>query len=103
MRIAVAQEAEFTPDVEAHTRALSTIIANPDMGSITVAKDQGRVVGMVSLLFTVSTALGERVGLLEDMIVAPACLARRRCRVDAPPPRRRKGSRMRLPQAYPAN
>ncbi|MCB0211345.1 MAG: GNAT family N-acetyltransferase [Anaerolineae bacterium] len=69
--ILFAQEAEFTPDVEAHTRALSTIIANPDIGVILVAKNQERVVGMVNLLFTVSTALGERVGLVEDMVVLP--------------------------------
>ena len=31
-----------------------------------------KVIGMVNLLFTVSTALGERVAMLEDMVVAPA-------------------------------
>ena len=67
-----AQEVEFSPDIPAHTRALTTIISNPDIGVIMVAKDQSRVVGMVNILFTVSTALGERVGILEDMIVLPA-------------------------------
>ena len=39
---------------------------------VLVARREGRIVGMVSLLFTVSTALGGRVALLEDMVVYPA-------------------------------
>ena len=31
----------------------------------------GRIVGMVNLLYTISTALGRRVAILEDMIVDP--------------------------------
>ena len=72
LSILFAQEAEFSPDSQAHTRGLATIMSNPDIGLILVAKDQGQVIGMVNILFTVSTALGERVGILEDMIVSPA-------------------------------
>jgi GNAT superfamily N-acetyltransferase len=36
-----------------------------------LARHEGQVVGMVNLLFTVSTALGARVVMLEDMIVSP--------------------------------
>lgn len=35
-----------------------------------VAKANGKIIGMVSLLYTVSTALGSRVAILEDMVVS---------------------------------
>ena len=66
-----AQEAEFAPDPVAQARGLTRIIGNPAVGAILAAKVDGRVIGMVNLLFTVSTALGEPVALLEDMVVAP--------------------------------
>jgi GNAT superfamily N-acetyltransferase len=64
------QESEFTPDPLAQARGLSRIIGNPELGAILVARVDGDIVGMVNLLFTVSTALGARVALLEDMVVA---------------------------------
>jgi len=66
-----AQEAEFTPAPEAQTKGLTRIISNPELGAIVVARDAEGIMGMVNLLFTVSTALGERVALLEDMVVTP--------------------------------
>lgn len=65
------QEAEFTPDPRAQTKGLTRIIANPQAGIILVGKANGEAIGMVNLLFTISTALGEPVALLEDMVVAP--------------------------------
>ncbi len=65
------QEAEFSPDREAQARGLGLILATPELGTILVAREAGAIIGMVSLLFTVSTALGSRVALLEDMVVAP--------------------------------
>jgi len=65
-----SQEAEFTPDPETQARGLAQIITDPAVGVVLVAKDGELVVGMVNLLYTVSTALGERVALLEDMIVS---------------------------------
>jgi GNAT superfamily N-acetyltransferase len=67
-----SQEAEFKPDYAAQSRGLACIIDHPEVGSILVARQQDKIVGMVNLLYTVSTALGERVALLEDMVVAPA-------------------------------
>ncbi len=67
-----AQEAEFTPGTAAQARGLAMIVSDPRVGSVLVARRDGEVVGMVNLLFTVSTALGERVVLLEDMVVAPS-------------------------------
>lgn len=66
-----AQEAEFTPDPEAQRRGLLRIITNSEVGVVLIARENSAVLGMVGLLYTVSTALGERVALLEDMIVAP--------------------------------
>lgn len=66
-----AQEAEFMPDEAAQRRGLEMILADPDSGSLLVAEEAGQVIGMVSLLYTVSTALGARVAILEDMVVAP--------------------------------
>lgn len=71
LSILFAQEAEFTPDHAAQVRGLDRIINNPEAGMVLVARDGDTVVGMVSLLFTVSTALGAKVALLEDMVVSP--------------------------------
>jgi GNAT superfamily N-acetyltransferase len=65
-----SQETEFTPNDDAQRRGLARIIASPDVGIILVARDGGAALGMVNILFTVSTALGERVAILEDMVVS---------------------------------
>jgi GNAT superfamily N-acetyltransferase len=65
------QEEEFTPDREAQERGLRRIIADASLGRVLVLRDEARVIGMVSLLFSVSTALGDGVATLEDMVVAP--------------------------------
>jgi len=70
------QEIEFKPDREAQTRGLTAVISDDGIGRIFVARLENRVVGMVMLLFTVSTALGERAALLEDMVVSPGCRGR---------------------------
>ncbi|MDD2865661.1 MAG: GNAT family N-acetyltransferase [Methylococcales bacterium] len=66
-----SQEADFQPDYEAQRRGLAQILDNPDVGLILVARQKNQIVGMVNLLFTVSTALGQRVALLEDLVIAP--------------------------------
>ena len=65
------QEAEFKPDRQAQQTGLQAIISNPDIGIILLARHKDKVVGMVSLLFSISTALGGRVAMLEDMVVLP--------------------------------
>jgi GNAT superfamily N-acetyltransferase len=65
-----AQEAEFKPDHEAQSLGLSAIIDNAETGDIIVAHDAGQIIGMINLLYTVSTALGARVAILEDMVVS---------------------------------
>lgn len=65
-----SQESEFEPDHEAQARGLATVINGSDVGEIMVAKNLGEIIGMVNLLYTVSTALGDRVALIEDMVVS---------------------------------
>jgi GNAT superfamily N-acetyltransferase len=66
-----AQEAEFTPDRAAQAQGLQRIVGRLEVGRVLVAREGETVVGTAMLLFTVSTALGERVALLEDVVVAP--------------------------------
>jgi len=66
-----SQEAEFKPNHELQARGLSKILNNEEIGVILVARDSGKVIGMVSILYTASTALGEKVGILEDFVVLP--------------------------------
>jgi GNAT superfamily N-acetyltransferase len=65
------QEAEFAPDPERQAAGLTLILEDSSRGEIIVGDLDGRVIGMVNILYTVSTFLGHRVGLLEDMIVHP--------------------------------
>lgn len=69
--ILFSQELEFKPDTRAQAKGLQMIIENPNVGLILVARHGDKLVGMVNLLFTVSTALGARVAILEDMVVLP--------------------------------
>lgn len=65
------QEADFTPDRARQERGLRMILGDARVGRILIARDGDRAIGMVNLLFTVSTAEGGPVLLLEDMVVDP--------------------------------
>jgi GNAT superfamily N-acetyltransferase len=71
LAILFSQEAEFAPDAEKQAAGLRAIISDPNLGVILIVKKGGEILGMVNLLFTVSTFLGAKVALLEDMIVHP--------------------------------
>ena len=71
LTILFSQEEEFQPDESAQRRGLEMIIADPGIGHIILARQGETIVGMVNLLYTVSTALGGKVAILEDMIVTP--------------------------------
>jgi GNAT superfamily N-acetyltransferase len=66
-----SQEADFIPDREKQKRGLRLIVESPGAGIIFAARDGGEITGMVSLLFTISTAEGGPVCWLEDMVVHP--------------------------------
>lgn len=63
------QEAEFEPDRDRQVRALTMMLAEPAAARVFVARDGGEVVGMASLQFDISTALGGRAAWVEDVIV----------------------------------
>lgn len=63
------QEAEFTPDEIVQERALAKIISDENIGEIFVAEKDDEIVAMVNILYTLSTALGAKAAILEDMIV----------------------------------
>ena len=67
-----SEEAEFYPNQYLQSAALRQIIERPEAGQILVLRDGSSIVGMVNLLFTISTALGGRVAIVEDMVVRPA-------------------------------
>jgi len=62
-------EGDFKPDRTKHTRGLRLILEQPSRGRIFVLRQDGRILAMVNLLFTISTAEGGFVLLLEDVIV----------------------------------
>lgn len=64
-----SKEAEFIPNRTLQRAGLEAILANEDIGKILVIKDNHTIVGMVSLLWSISTALGGKVAFLEDMVV----------------------------------
>jgi GNAT superfamily N-acetyltransferase len=72
LQILFRQEADFQPNVHHQAMGLGAILASPQTGIILVARSgSGDICGMVSLLFTISTAEGGPVCWLEDMIVHP--------------------------------
>src|SRR5437763_1908933 len=71
-----AQEADFVPDAAKQRRALEAILSDPRIGRIYVARESERVIGMVSTLYTISTAEGGKAAWLEDMVVLPECRGR---------------------------
>ena len=71
LTILFTQEADFQPDIAKQSAGLRQIIERPEVGHILVFRDGSALVGMVNLLYTISTACGGRVGILEDMIIHP--------------------------------
>jgi GNAT superfamily N-acetyltransferase len=69
--ILLSQEREFNPDPVLQRKGLEMIIRNPDAGFVLVCEIDGIIQGMVLILFTISTVLGSKVAILEDMIVSP--------------------------------
>ena len=65
------QEEEFKPNTEIQSEGLRKIISKSDVGVIVIAIDSNKIIGMVNILHTISTALGSRVAILEDMVIAP--------------------------------
>jgi GNAT superfamily N-acetyltransferase len=64
-----AGESDFRPNQVKQLRGLKLIIEQPNKGRIFVIRSYGKLLGMINLLFTISTAEGGAVIILEDLIV----------------------------------
>jgi len=63
------QESEFKVDKKLQTKGLKKIIKSKKLGDIFVYEKNGKVIAMVNVLYSYSTALGKKVATLEDMVV----------------------------------
>ena len=66
------KEADFEPNRALQMRGLRLVLENPARGRIFVLREHGLIIGMINLLFTISTAEGGFVMLLEDLVIDPA-------------------------------
>ena len=64
-------EADFEPDQRKQENGIRLILEQPNRGRIFVLRNDHRIFGMVNLLFTISTAEGGFVILMEDFIIHP--------------------------------
>lgn len=62
---------DFKPDRELQERGLRLILEQPNRGRIVVIRNEDKIFGMVNMLFTISTARGGFVILMEDVIIHP--------------------------------
>lgn len=62
-------EDDFTINIEKQICGLELLLKSKNC-LILVAEISGQVIGMISMQGLISTAMGERVGLIEDMIVS---------------------------------
>lgn len=64
-------QGDFVPDAAVQERGLALILEQPARGRIFVMRNDHRIIGMVNLLFTISTAMGGFVIQMEDVIIHP--------------------------------
>ena len=65
------EEADFHPDRQKQEHGLKLILEQPTRGRIFVLRTDHKIIGMVNLLFTISTAEGGFVIVMEDLIIHP--------------------------------
>ena len=71
LKLLFEQEDEFSANYLHQESGLKLILENPFYGQIIVGSVEGEIVGMANLLYTVSTFMGKKVAILEDMVVSP--------------------------------
>jgi GNAT superfamily N-acetyltransferase len=67
----LSEEEDFHADRTKQQRGIKLILEQPKLGRIFVLRNDHSVIAMVNLLFTISTAEGGPVVLMEDVIVHP--------------------------------
>jgi len=65
-------EGDFEPHYETQEHGLRLILEQPNRGRIFVLRNEETLIGMVNILFTISTAEGGLVLILEDFFILPA-------------------------------
>lgn len=66
----MVQEADFSPNDEAQKEGLKAIISAPERGIILKLEYQEQIIGMINILYSISTALGGKVAIFEDFIIS---------------------------------
>lgn len=66
-----SEEDDFAPDRRKQEHGLRMILEQPNKGRIFVLRTDHMIIGMVNLLFTISTAEGGIAILMEDLIIHP--------------------------------
>ena len=64
-------QGDFNPDPANQERGLALILEQHSRGRIFVLRNDHQIIGMVNLLFTISTAMGGFVIQMEDVIIHP--------------------------------
>lgn len=64
-------EGDFEPNYSKQEDGLKLVIEHPNRGRILVIKSSTKIIGMVNMLFTISTAEGGLALILEDFIIHP--------------------------------
>ncbi len=64
-----SEESDFRPNKDKQLRGLRLIFEQPNRGRVFVLRRDNVIVGTINLLFTISTAEGGFVILLEDLVV----------------------------------
>lgn len=64
-------QGDFTPVYDNQMHGLRLILEAPNRGRIFVLRNDHNIIGVVNLLFTISTAVGGMVILLEDFNIHP--------------------------------
>ena len=63
------EESDFRPNKEKQLRGLRLVFEQPNRGRVFVLRRDKAIVGMINLLFTISTAEGGFVIVLEDLVI----------------------------------
>lgn len=64
-------EADFVPEPEKQRAGLEMLLQEPTRAKVWVVEQEFRIVAMCTLQLVISTAEGNRAGLIEDVVVAP--------------------------------
>lgn len=64
-----SHESDFRPDKKKQLHGLRLIFEEPNRGRVFVLRRDRTIVGMINLLFTISTAEGGFVIVLEDLVI----------------------------------